>query len=107
MSPGNIVVELQVNNFIINSKTFGVANLAGEGHLIYYLDETPPTDTGVPALTGSSIVSADLKRLWKDVRLGDHTFYAQLVNNDDTPLATPVCCISKDYGGGRWIMKVH
>ena len=90
LSPGNIAISLQVNNFIINSQSFGVVNLDGEGHLIYYLDETPPTDPGIPALTDASIVSAELKHLWKNVRLGDHTFYVQLVNNDDTPLAKPV-----------------
>jgi hypothetical protein len=90
LGPGNIVVELKVNNFIINSQSAGVANRPGEGHLIYYLDETPPTDQGKPAVTDLSIVSANLRHLWKSVNIGKHTLSVQLVNNDDTPLAVPV-----------------
>jgi hypothetical protein len=90
LPPGNILVSLGVENFIVSRADMGVVNRIGEGHLIFYMDEDPPTDQGAPATTDTSIVSTDLSRLWKGVTEGKHTFSVQLVNNDDTPLETPV-----------------
>ena len=89
-APGNIVFALNVENFMISKQDMGVVNREGEGHLIYYIGEQPPTDPGVPALTETSVVSTDLKFIWKGVKEGTHTLYVQLVNNDDTPLESPV-----------------
>ena len=89
LPPGNIIFNVNVSNFII-SGNMGVVNRLGEGHLIYYIDETPPVDAGVPATTDTSIVSTQTSHLWKAVGVGTHTLSAQLVNNDDTPLDTPV-----------------
>lgn len=90
LPPGNIVFSISVENFIISQADMGVESRAGEGHLIYYLDEQPPTDAGVPATTDTSVVSVQTSCLWRDVKEGSHVFYAQLVNNDDTPLETPL-----------------
>lgn len=90
LAPGNILVAVRASNFIISKMDMGVINRAGEGHLIYYFDEDPPTDQGVPATTDTSKVSTETSCLWKNILEGQHTFSAQLVNNDDTPLETPV-----------------
>jgi hypothetical protein len=90
LPPGNILVELAVDDFLVNAGSMGVVNRTGEGHVIYYLDETPPIDRGIPATTDTCIVSAKLRKLWKAVPSGRHVFSVQLVNNDDTPLDPPV-----------------
>ncbi len=90
IAPGNIMIQLKASNFIISGKNMGVVNRKGEGHLLYYLDEAPPADKGIPATTDTSVVSTDLQLLWKNIAQGKHTFSAQLVNNDDTPLEPPV-----------------
>ena len=60
----------------------------GEGHIIYYIDVTPPMKAGEPALTASGTYfnTTDKVHVWENVSAGRHTFYVQLVNNDDTPL---------------------
>jgi len=42
------------------------------------------------AQSDTSVVSTDLKYLWKDVLEGKHVLSVQLVNNDDTLLDVPV-----------------
>lgn len=90
MPPGNIIVEVQADNFIISQADMGVINRPSEGHLIYYFDEEPPVDPGIPALTDTSVVSTQTRYLWKNVSQGQHTIAVQLVNNNDTPLEQPV-----------------
>jgi hypothetical protein len=90
LSPGFVSVMVSVDHFIVSQAGMGVVNRPGQGHLIYYIDEDPPTDQGVPATTDTSIVSSDLQYMWKAVVVGKHTFSVQVVNNDDTPLATPL-----------------
>jgi hypothetical protein len=90
LPPGNILVELAVDGFLVSARGMGVVNRKGEGHMIYYLDETPPTARGIPATTDTCIVSSKLRKLWKAVPAGPHVFSVQLVNNDDTPLDPPV-----------------
>lgn len=90
LPPGNILIVAEVNNFIVSAADMGVIVREGEGHLIYYIDEVPPTDPGAPAKTDTCAISTELSRLWKSVSQGQHTFSVQLVNNDDTPLDTPV-----------------
>jgi hypothetical protein len=90
LPPGNVVIELAVDGFLVNAGSMGVVNRTGEGHAIYYLDEEPPTDKGIPAITETCIVSSKLRKLWKAVPPGPHVFSVQLVNNDDTPLDPPV-----------------
>jgi hypothetical protein len=90
LAPGNILIEVTVENFILSKNDMGVVNREGEGHLIYYIDEDPPADLGTPAITETSVVSADTRYLWKNIGEGKHTFAVQLVNNDDTPLESSV-----------------
>lgn len=90
LPPGIIIVSVQVSNFIVSHKDMGPVNRTGEGHLIYYIDEDPPTDRGAPAVTETSIVSTSLGQQWKSIPEGQHTFVVQLVNNDDSPLDLPV-----------------
>ncbi len=91
LPPGNITVAVQVNNFTLVNK-IGQANAAGEGHILYYVDVVPPTDAGKPATTatGTYAAAADTSYTWNNVAAGTHTFWVQLVNNDNTPLAPPV-----------------
>ena len=54
LPPGNIQLSVDVTGFIVSSADMGVINRAGEGHIIYYIDEAPPTDAGAPATTDTS-----------------------------------------------------
>ena len=63
--------------------------------VIYYYDVIPPTEKGKPAFTGAGTYMdspqlADVPAVWKNVPPGIHTFSAQLVNKDYTPLDPPV-----------------
>lgn len=90
LPPGNIAMTVKASNFIVSAEGMGVVNRAGEGHMIYYMDEVPPVDAGKPATTDTSVISSASDHLWRDVKEGKHTFSVQLVNNDDTPLDSPV-----------------
>ncbi len=91
LTAGNITVSVQVSNFNLVNK-LGQGNVAGEGHIHYYLDATPPTTPGQPAVTatGTYAASSNTSYTWPNVASGNHTFYVQLVNNDHTPLSPPV-----------------
>ncbi len=104
--PGNVTVTVQVSNFNIVSK-LGQANASGEGHIHYFMDVIPPTTPGKPAVTAAGTYAAvtDLSYTWQNVKAGTHTFSVELVNNDHTPLATPVwvtvvVVVTTSGGGG-------
>lgn len=84
-------VTVIVSNFNIANK-IGQPNVQGEGHLIYYLDVTPPVTEGLPAVTSAGTYAeiADTSYTWQNVKAGSHFISIQLVNNDDTPLNPPV-----------------
>jgi hypothetical protein len=65
---------------------------AGQGHLQYFMDVTPPTAAGQPAVTaqGTYASTASTAYTWENVPPGIHTFSVELVNNDHTPLDKPV-----------------
>ena len=65
--------------------------MPGEGHIIFYMDVTPPLKKGESALTaeGTYFITKDKVYVWENVPAGAHTFTVQLVNNDDTPLEPP------------------
>jgi hypothetical protein len=90
LTPGNVEVRVELENFIISKSDMGAINRKGEGHLIYYLDEAVPTTQGLPSVTDTSSVSTDINHVWKHIGAGTHTLSVQLVNNDDTPLDEPV-----------------
>ena len=86
----NITVKTYVEFFSLVDK-IGQANVPGEGHIIFYLDVTPPLKKGESALTaeGTYFITKDKVYVWENVPAGAHTFTVQLVNNDDTPLEPP------------------
>jgi hypothetical protein len=83
----SIAIKTFVDRFILVDAV-GQANTAGEGHLVYYLDVTPPLEPGSSALTavGTYAVSTETTHIWGNLQPGKHTFWVQLVNNDNTPL---------------------
>ncbi len=87
----SVQVTIEVSNFSIVSK-LGQPNASGEGHIHYYLDAEPPTTPEQPAVTdpGTYAATLEMSHTWEDVEPGEHTFYVQLVNNNHTPLETPV-----------------
>jgi len=88
---GDITITVQAANFnlVVNQ---GQANAAREGHLLYFMDVDAPTTQGQPAVgpAGSYAATSLDSYTWKDVKAGTHTFSIELVNNDNTPLDTPV-----------------
>jgi len=86
---GDIKVTVQVNNFSLVEKS---VNNKNEGHIHYYLDVEPPTQSGVPAVppSGSYVTSTETSHTWPNVSPGTHTVAVQLVNVNHTPLEPPV-----------------
>ncbi|XUX01247.1 MAG: hypothetical protein TUN42_04460 [Dehalogenimonas sp.] len=84
---GDVTINAQATNFILAS---GVA--PRQGHLIYYMDATAPTNPGDPAYSnpGTYVVTTDTNYTWHNVQAGQHNFSIQLVNDDDTPLAPAI-----------------
>lgn len=80
-----------VSNFKLVDKP-GQTNTVGEGHLIYYRDVVPPVIQSQAAATaaGTYAETTAVTYTWHNVGAGDHYFSVQLVNNDGTPLLTPV-----------------
>jgi hypothetical protein len=91
LPPGDITVVAQVTNFKVADK-LGQANVPGEGHLHFFLDVTPPTAQGKPAIppSGDWAPVAGTTYTFKNVGEGTHTIAVELVNNDHTPLNPPV-----------------
>jgi hypothetical protein len=60
----------------------------GRYHLHYYLDVSPPTAAGKPAITAGSSWSSTVATsyTWKSVAAGTHVLSVQLVRGDNTPL---------------------
>jgi hypothetical protein len=88
---GSVTVSVSVNNFNLVNK-LGQSNIAGEGHLHYFLDVLPPTDPTRPAVTapGTYVPTTATSYTWENVGSGTHVLSVELVNNDHTPLTPPV-----------------
>ncbi len=86
----DVTVTVQVTGLKLVDKA-GQANVAGEGHLIFYLDVVPPTNAGQTALTaaGTYAVTSGTSYLWPNLVDGVHQLAVELVNNDNTPLNPP------------------
>jgi hypothetical protein len=87
-----IAVDVQISNISLVNK-LGQTNVAGEGHLHYFLDVQAPTTPGVPAIpSGGSIwvATPNTSYTFEHVEYGNHTIFVELVNNDHTPLNPPV-----------------
>ncbi len=104
---GNITIAVDVTNFNLVDK-LGQANVAGEGHIHYFMDVVPPTTPGQPAVTtpGTYAPTIQTSYTWKNVTAGHHMFSVELVNNDHTPLQPPVTAsvnvtITNASGGGN------
>ncbi len=84
---GDIMVSVDVKNFTIVDN-LGGTNVAGEGHIHYYMDARVPTNPDKPALTmpGTYAPTVNTSFTWKNVSAGMHNFSAELVNNDHTPI---------------------
>ncbi len=85
---GSITVQTEVNNFNLVNK-LGKANVAGEGHLHYFLDVAAPTTPGTPAIPAAGSTWAATNSTvytFQNVTAGTHTISVELVNNDHTPL---------------------
>jgi len=90
----SVTVTVQVMNFNLVDK-LGQANVAGEGHIHYFLDAVPPTEQGQPAITspGTYVPTTNTTYTWQNVAIGEHTLGVELVNNDHTPLNPPVVSV--------------
>jgi plastocyanin len=88
---GKVTVTVQVSNFSLVNQ-LGKANVAGQGHIHYFMDVDAPTAAGKPAVTaaGTFGVTPETSYTWTNVGGGSHKFSAELVNNDHTPLSPPV-----------------
>lgn len=84
---GDVMVMVEVTNFNLVDK-LGGANVAGEGHIHYFLDVDAPTTPGKTAVTAAGTYAATTATsyTWHNVGGGPHKFSVELVNNDHTPL---------------------
>jgi outer membrane protein assembly factor BamB len=106
LPPGDVTISIQVTNFNLVDK-IGQANAGGEGHIIYYMDVVAPTDSNNAATTdaGTYAATSATSYTWHNVAAGTHTFFVQLVNNDNKPLSPPVVVktvvlVTSASGGG-------
>jgi hypothetical protein len=94
-------VLVKVSNFkLIDAE--GGPNTAGEGHIHYYLDADPASSSRDAGLfsTARYAESSETIYYWPDIGKGSHTFWAELVNNDHTPLNPRVISRSRISTGG-------
>ncbi|HUI39923.1 MAG TPA: cupredoxin domain-containing protein [Methanothrix sp.] len=91
IAPGDVNVSVGVQDFSLVQK-YGLANVAGEGHIHYFRDVAAPTAPGKIAVTanGTWFNTVNTSFIWKNVSAGMHNFSVELVNNDHTPLTPPV-----------------
>lgn len=84
---GNVTIMVNVTNFNLVNK-LGQANVAGEGHVHYYIDVAVPKTPGKPAVTavGTFAPTPDPTWTWPNVKPGNHNFSVQLANNDHSPV---------------------
>ncbi|MDD1671102.1 MAG: PQQ-dependent sugar dehydrogenase [Methanomicrobiales archaeon] len=87
---GSVPVTVQVSNLNIVDKQ-GQANVAGEGHVHFYLDiPSPPSAPGQPAIPANAQLQwahvSGTSYTFTNVPPGTHTITVQLVNNDHSPI---------------------
>ena len=90
LASGPITVKAYVESVKLVDK-IGQSNVPGEGHLIYYLDASPPISIGITATptAGTFAMSTELSHTWDNVAAGEHILAIQVVNNDNTPMRAP------------------
>ena len=94
LTTDNVTVIVEVTDFNLVDK-LGQSNVAGEGHIHYFLDYSAPTTPNQPAIPPSGIsvdwtATPDTSYTFDNVSAGSHTVYVELVNNNHTPLQPPV-----------------
>ena len=96
LSAGDITVSVQVSDFNLVDKK-GETNVAGEGHIHYFIDVDAPTIQGTPAVTaaGTYAATSATSYIWPNVMPGTHTLSVELVNNNHTPINPPVVATVK------------
>ncbi len=106
LKTGDITISVDVTDFNLVDK-LGQANAQGEGHIHYFMDVKPPTTAGQPAIPASGstwAATAATSYTFKNVPVGIHYFYVELVNNDHTPLEPALTAERQvyviDYTGG-------
>jgi hypothetical protein len=87
LPPGDLTVQVQVSHFELVDK-LGEKPVKGQGHIHYFLDTTPPTAQGQPAIPkgGTFAPSTELSHTFTDVGPGQHMLAVELVQNNHTPL---------------------
>jgi hypothetical protein len=76
-------------------QSFQAASIS-TGHIRYYIDIIPPSSgAAVTAPSGNYVDSSQKSYTWNNVNPGVHTFSVELVNNDNSPLATPAIATVK------------
>jgi hypothetical protein len=90
LAGGEVTIRTFVSNLTLSSAV-GQPAVAGEGHILYYMDVNPPVIRGESALTApeTCVATTDKVHVWKNVPPGDHVFWVQLVSNNNTPLEPP------------------
>jgi hypothetical protein len=88
---GDVTITVKVLSFTLVDKV-GQSNVAGEGHIIYYLDVDVPKTQGTQATTapGTYAATSATSYTWGGLKAGHHMLRVQLVNNNNTPLSVPV-----------------
>jgi plastocyanin len=91
ISGDSVTVMVNVSDFNLVNK-LGKPNVAGEGHIHYFMDALIPTAPGKPAITapGTFVPTINTSFVWKNVTPRMHNFSVELVNNDHTPLTPPI-----------------
>jgi hypothetical protein len=74
---GNVTVTVVVKNFKLVNK-LGQKDVAGEGHINYFMDVPVPTSPGITTF----VPTPDTSWTWQNVTTGQHNFSIQLSNND-------------------------
>jgi plastocyanin len=97
IASSNVTVSVVTNNFKLVDKTGALSGGQNVGHVIFYLDVTPPTHEGRTALTqrGTCAAAIDAEYTWENVRPGPHTLGVQLVTSDNMPLNIPLSATVK------------
>jgi plastocyanin len=94
LQSSSVTVKVQVTNFDLVNK-LGGSNVAGEGHIHYFLDYDAPTTPNQPATppSGSNVkwtATPNTSYTFTNVSSGSHKVSVELVNNDHSPLNPPV-----------------
>jgi hypothetical protein len=82
---GNVTVAVDVKNFKLVNK-IGQMDVAGEGHLNYFIDVPVPTSSRMTTF----IPTPETSWAWQNIAPGLHNFSVQLANNDYSSVIPPV-----------------